>query len=263
MMRSKLLILFGMVALIGLLAPSAQAWIITHNGTVIFSDDQESEGVGNEMVAEVGSYGYPAGNAAPVLRTGDSSGEASGGPGAAFAGDNYVRKSRLGPSDHQQEAIFAGGAVDSGIVNAKIAYWYPASDTFNSIAIVDNRIGQGEASGEAFTYIMEYPSSGADNWWGAAGGGDLGAAINFDQWVTMELILDLDNGTAEVITNGVSGGVNDVPNPGNVPISRFYWRNEGGGGDRTLYTDAFPEPGSLALLAGGGLMLLSRRRRKA
>ena len=41
--------------------------------------------MGAEMVAEGGSYGY-VGTTSPLLITGDSSGEASGGPGAAQEG---------------------------------------------------------------------------------------------------------------------------------------------------------------------------------
>ena len=73
------------IAVLGPFSSVSQAWIVTHDGVTIFSDDQESEGVGAEMVAEVGSYGY-YGTTSPLLITGDSSGEASGGPGAAFAG---------------------------------------------------------------------------------------------------------------------------------------------------------------------------------
>ena len=75
----------------------------------------------------------------------------------------------------------------------------------------------------------------------------------------MGIILDFNDLTTEVITNGISGGAYSVDSP--VPIGRIYWRNEGGGGDRTLYTDAFPEPGYLALFGLGGLALIARRRR--
>ena len=267
-MRSKLMgrislfaAVLAAIAVLGPFSSVSQAWIVTHDGVTIFSDDQESEGVGNVMEAEVGSYGY-VGTTSPLLITGDSSGQASGGPGAAFNGDNYNRKSR-NDATHQQEAVFDGEAIATGVLNAKIAYWQPSSDTFNSIAIFDNRVGEGENAGETYSYILFKPSASADNWGDDkhADGGHTGAAINVDAWNTMEIILDFDELTTEVITNGVSGGAYAVASP--VPVGRIYWRNEGGGGDRTLYTDAFPEPGSLALLAGGGLMLLSRRRRKA
>ena len=97
------------------------------------------------MTAEVGSYGY-VGTTSPQLVTGDSSGEASDGPGAAFNGDNYNRNIR-NVGTHQQEAVFDGGMITTGVVNAKIAYWQPSTDDFNSIAIFDNRVGEGENAG--------------------------------------------------------------------------------------------------------------------
>ena len=270
-MRSKLMgrislfaAVLAAIAVLGPFSSVSQAWIVTHDGVTIFSDDQESEGVGAEMVAEVGSYGY-VGTTSPLLITGDSSGEASGGPGAAFNGDNYNRKSRnASPATHQQEAVFEGGAITTGVLNAKIAYWQPSTDDWNSIAIFDNRVGEGENAGETYSYILYHPSNTSEYWSDdkhGDGSGSTGALINVDAWNTMEIILDFNNLTTEVITNGVSGGAYAVASP--VPVGRIYWRNEGGGGDKTLYTDAIPEPASLILMGVGGLMLLSRRRREA
>ena len=269
-MRSKLMgrislfaAVLAAIAVLGPFSSVSQAWIVTHDGVTIFSDDQESEGVGNVMEAEVGSYGYVGGTTSPLLITGDSSGEASGGPGAAFNGDNYNRKSR-NVSQHMQEAVFEGGAITTGVLNAKIAYWQPSTDDWNSIAIFDNRVGEGENAGETYSYILYHPSNTSEYWSDdkhGDGTGSTGALINVDAWNTMEIILDFDNFTTEVITNGVSGGAYAVASP--VPVGRIYWRNEGGGGDKTLYTDAIPEPASLALMGAGGLLLLSRRRRKA
>ena len=267
-MRSKLMgrislfaAVLAAIAVLGPFSSVSQAWIVTHDGVTIFSDDQESEGVGNVMEAEVGSYGY-VGTTSPLLITGDSSGQASGGPGAAFNGDNYNRKSR-NVAQHMQEAVFDGGAISTGVLNAKIAYWQPSTDDWNSIAIFDNRVGEGENGGETYSYILFKPTVSGDNWSDEkiGGGGDTGAAINVDAWNTMEIILDFNDYTTEVITNGVSGGAYAVDSP--VPVGRIYWRNEGGGGDKTLYTDAIPEPASLILMGAGGLMLLSRRRREA
>jgi len=247
---------------LGLLTISTSAFEVTWDdgSTVhtVFQDMMEGD-VGTDMSAQIGTWGFPGGGVTQYTDL-DLSGTGAG-PAAAATGTTYIERARSGgvagtTNASGNEALFdlsqnSGNPFTTGTLHARFAYWMPevANDgpgNFNSIGIWDNNPGVNSPTVDGAAYILTKSSNsvttfsddvrevtvgGADPW-------DTGANILVGQWNLIDMILDLDAPTMEVLINNVSSGAYTVPS--SKEISRLHWRAEGPG--RHHFIDSATQP---------------------
>ena len=270
-MRSKLMILLATSAVIGLITPSAEAFQIKINGSTVFLATHEGTSVGVSPAAgdpDTGSYNKMqhettfiySSDALYGNRSIDISSASRGELGVEGLntsigdvisvsgaikneGDQYfgIRFGGTGTYESHGAPNIAPGSVY--FVGDPGGPWGGAWETANSAMVQfeggarTETIRSGLAAGEWHTYVFTHTV------------GSTTMTVNIDGTVTTEG--QFQPGPDDAMTNEQDSIVNGI------------WMVDPYNATGPVHFDALPEPASLALLGAGGLLLLSRRRRKA
>lgn len=272
-------LLISAVCVMLALAGTAQANMITYNGSTVFNDTFENQTVGvPPSTANISpgpgewSYLLSGANLGVKIETIDN----PSGPGA-FEGTKYLYMER--PSDGGAAVSRGiGTAFNTGNVHAEMMVYQFVNlgNNFGSVHFnAGSNDGENTGGGGALFQAVSFPDNkiwmmDVDGDWGGghllqkAGGGDLLWAA--EQWQKWEFDIDLDADTLVITVDGVQSATEDFV--ADVPLQFLNTRMNGGGAGGTngsrAYIDAVPEPGTLALLVSGliGLMAYGWRKRR-
>ena len=270
-MRSKLMILLATSAVIGLITPSAEAFQVKINGSTVFLATHEGTSVGASPTAsdpDTGTYNHMVQETSTVYssdalygnRSFDISGAARGQLGVKglntsigdilevsgalkIGGDQYfgIRFGGTGNYESHGGGQIGAGSVyligDPGGPNWGGVWDVASSAMVQTTHTSTTHAGGTVAAGEWHTYVLTHTVGGS--------------ALTFD----------VDGVVANV--TGFEPGADDAMSNEQDSITNSIWMNDPYNASGPGLFDAIPEPASLALLGAGGLLLLSRRRRKA
>ena len=262
-MRRNLTILFGMVTVIGLLTPSAQAFQIKINGTTVFLATHEGHTVGNVVQAtdpDIGTYNQleNGGTGAPLVATVYSSDAFYGSRSVNFNGE---WRGQLGVNDLPTAAgdvLEVSGAmkVDDQFTGITFILSGPETKDAGSIFLVGSAGGPWGAPWDTTNTVLRQ-----------FGGGDVTdtivTGINGDEW--HEYVFTHTVGSTSITVN-IDGNVQTLGdfkhslNPNGI-VDTVWMRDPYNASNQ--WHDAIPEPATLSLLVAGGLLLLSKRHRRA
>jgi hypothetical protein len=239
-------------------APTAQAVMITQNGsTVLFSDNFES-----------GTLGAAWDNgAAPGNWTAAITNEVrNASPPGAFEGAQYGYATRTG-SGQGIRAQF--DPVSTGRLDLNTMVYIPGNQQWLSVALGNNISNNpGTPSGSVHSYVTFHLNATHEVEDGAvATFPKMGFLYKNDEWMKLHVGHDFDNGvggyTVDLTTSsGTFHYARDIINPG-TPINSMLIKFEDNN-NSAFFDSPVPEPSALfAMVAGSGLGGLCIRRRRA
>ena len=205
------------IAVLGLMSSTSQALLVTHStdGTLFF-DDME----GNVISAEIGTWAHPL--AGPVGMTNGA--VFAGGPTAAANGNDYQYNTR--PAGGESQAYFTH-TVTSGTVHFEFYYYWISGDFPNILIGVD----AGDRSDlDAANIIMDLHQYSGSNFKDDFHNtdGEFDVAQKKDQWILIDIWIDLDARTKQIAIDGVASSVESFDQGGTpaADIARISFRNE-------------------------------------
>ena len=270
-MRSTLMILLATSAVIGLITPSAEAMQIKINGSTVFLATHEGHSVGVSPTAsdpDTGTYNQISQETSMAYssdalygnRSIDLSGAARGELGTTGLntsigdvlevsgaikneGDQYFGIRFSGTGTYESHGAPAIGPGSVYFVGDPGGPWGGAWETANSAMVQfeggarTETIRTGLTAGEWHTYVFTHTVGGTT------------MSVNINGTTTLESGFQPGEDTA--MSNEQDSIVNGI------------WMMDPYNASGPVHFDAIPEPASLALLGAGGLLLLSRQRKKA
>lgn len=247
----------------------------------------------------VGSYSFP-GNAGISVETGDISSSftnpSSGGPSAptgAYEGNNYLVLDRLNQTGSSRIAMLLEQTIDPATTSFRLEYALWGFETISSFSV--GAAGAESTSGNAADVLSAWgehrdaddsnPQAQAFTRFGDSSAGgvvrleEIASPVTFNagEWNTIVYEWDhtssgnasLGGGPGEgfLTVNGTTVSVGRHSPAGDtdgtlIPTAVGEFFGGANGGSSAVFIDSVPEPGSLALLGAGGLMMLTRGRRR-
>ena len=269
-MRSKLMILLATSAVIGLITPSAEAFQLKINGSTVFLATHEGTTVGASPTAsdpDTGTYNHMSQETSIVY----SSDALYGNRSIDLAGAARGELGTTGLSTAIGDIIEVSGAIKIG-GGQYFGIRFGGTGTYESHGAPN--IGPGSV------YLIGDPGGPWGGVWETANSAMVqtthtstthaGGTVMAGEWHTYKfthtvgvgnLTVDVDGVVANV--TGFEPGADDAMSNEQDSITNSIWMNDPYNASGPGLFDAIPEPASLALLGAGGLLLLSRRRRKA
>jgi hypothetical protein len=245
------------------LAGTVQANTITHNGVLLFSDNFESQIVGNvpdSFSLNPGPGQWEVnGSPADIANVIDNTSTVVGAPGP-FEGNQYLHMAR-GDGKYSGRGI-GDNPVDTGQIHAEMMVYQEDPGVFFTHGASAGGEGQNSTTALALdalndgTLMRNTGSYATLGLLQAAGGGNL--TYIEDQWQKWEFDIDLDADTYVVSIDGVPSEVTPL-NTGltlddgsGTPIDpSIRWigaRMSGTNAPSVVYFDAVPEPSTVVLL---------------
>lgn len=263
----------GAFVAVGLMASTTQAIVVTINsganaGTVVF----DSVGFEDDTVGEVpdspatGTYRYNQSSAFYVT-TGASS--VTNGPDSAYAGANYVTVDREA-SGGIRVAEFSQ-AIDPDTESFSLEYADWGLGTFTAFSLGASGADGTAGSTEDVLSAWGVHSGGTDGpnntRFVRFGNGETGGVVtlnvpyNYNAWNVIRYDWDHVEGMGSLTVNGTTVDIgshwNSTSEEFPATVGQFFFRPNAGGS--VMFVDAVPEPASLGLMAGAGLLMLMRR----
>jgi len=244
-------------AMIGFMAYSTQAALVSVDGIKVFEDTFELGTVGSAPATNSPSIGTwsSTGTGATIVD------EALVGV-AAYEGDQFLRLA--GPSSPRpgitSENVSVGSVGDLQVIS--FAFYMENVDAQADAALMV-RITQ---VGGATLLRPWFYSDGSIRVRPPGGGSGSQVAIgglthNLGEWNTVVMSYVIGESTYDLTVNGVTATVDAYLQSGENLNGGFRSLNFRGdlSGDLLVYIDAIPEPASLALIGLGGLLMLRRK----
>lgn len=196
--------------------------------------------------------------------TTNQNGDTVSGPTGAFSGANYETADRSSSSGNANTYITGSFSQDITLADSSFeidfAYWV-AGGQYGLFGVGNdslNRVGSNYDHANMAVAFDDRDSAGnpkainpLDN-----GQANLGT-YNLGQWNVLKYTWDHVNQTNTLTINGNDYVIDKPNNSVNTTAGEF---TMAAGNDVAVFFDAVPEPGSLALLGLGGLLIASRRR---
>lgn len=258
----KTILLLCVAAVTAAQAIPAQATTVRNGETMIFVDRFESPdsypgnqpGVDNGMLP--GSWA--AGNLAGALVREQAYNEET--PNA-FEGTQIMGQFSTGVTggpgaDYGAWASFDTQTSGTIVFDTEIYLWPTASnDRMYGIFELED----GGHGNRAYAVAIQKDNNGNMKIWDDFTGGSSLSTLTplVSQWQRLTIAYELGTTDLTVTLDGVSQTINGIGSGG---ISNATHLDIRGGNQHFFYLDAVPEPGTLSLLALGGLMFLRRRR---
>lgn len=271
----------------GMMASPAHAIYITvtsgaNTGEVLFDSngfENDTVGVAPADANATGTYRFNQPTAVyATTGAATQSGAAPtnfGAPAGAFSGDNYLTATRTA-SGALRAAVFTR-TVDASAESFRVdwADWGYGKFTAYSLGEVgaDGTAGgdpdilnawgvHSNGSGPNSTRFVRFGDAQSGGTI-TLGNTEAQTGYDFGEWNVMSYEWNHLNAMGTLTIDGTAHtfaqhDLLDLPNA----VGQFFFRPNTGGDQASVYVDSVPEPGSLALLGAGGLMMLTRGRRR-
>ena len=270
-MRSKLMILLATSAVIGLITPSAEAFQLKINGSTVFLATHEGHSVGTVPTAsdpDTGTYNVMEQENGFVYSSDALYGNSSIDISGAARGQLGVSglSTSIGDVMEVSGAIKNEGDQYFGIRFGGTGMY----ESHGAPQIIPGSVYFVGDPGGPWGGAWETANSAMVQFSGGARTETIRSGLTAGDWHTYVFTHTVGGSTMTVNINGVTTTEGTfVPGPDDEmaneqdSIINGIWMIDPLAGSGPVQFDAMPEPASMALLGAGGLLLLSRRRRKA
>lgn len=196
--------------------------------------------------------------------TTNQNGDTAAGPTGAYSGTNYETSDRSGPSGNANTFITGSFTQDISLADSsfeiEFAYWV-AGGQYGLFGVGSdslNRVGSNYDHSHMAVAFDDRDTQGNPNAINPLDNGQANlGSLNLGQWNEVTYTWDHLNQTNTLTVNGTDYIIDKPSNSTNTMAGEFTFA---AGSDIAVFVDAVPEPGSMALISLGGMLMLRRKR---